>query len=198
MGCKVQILVVDNGSTDGTPDLAQREGAHVVCEPRRGYGHAHKTGFAHAHGDVIATADADLTYPMEQIPEMVRMLRDEKLDFITTNRHAYPTNGAMPPMTKFGNTVLHKTTRLLFQIDLKDSQSGMWVFRKELLDRAILRSNAMGALSEELKIEACHYTNSRWKEVPIKYSHRVGRSKLRRWRDGFGNLAYLIRKRVRR
>lgn len=195
MGCEVEILVVDNGSTDNTPHLARVVGARVIHEPRRGYGYAYKAGFAHATGEIIATADADMTYPVEDIPRMVRMLKEEDLDFITTNRHAFHTNGAMSPLTKFGNQVLHNTTRLLFRINLADSQSGMWVFRKDLLDRAVLRSNAM-ALSQELKIEACHYTKCRWKEVPIEYRHRVGRSKLRRWRDGFGNLTYLVRKRV--
>ena len=88
MGYKVQVLVVDNGSTDRTGELAQQAGADVVFEGRRGYGRAYKTGFAYAKGDIIATADADMTYPVEDIPKMVHQLNKEKLDFITTNRYA--------------------------------------------------------------------------------------------------------------
>lgn len=197
MGYEVEILVVDNGSTDGTGDLAKKAGAAVVLEPRRGYGRAYKTGFTHAHGDIIATADADLTYPVEDIPKAVRILEDENLDFITTNRYAYMQEGAMSSRHRVGNSLLSLTTRLLFRLPLKDSQSGMWVFRKGVLDRAILRSHSM-SFSEELKIEACHFLRCAWKEIPIRYSARVGDAKLRTWRDGLGNLLYLIRKRLKR
>ena len=196
MGYQVQILVVD-GSSDNTGHLAEKAGAEVVYEPRLGYGRAYKTGFAHAKGDIIATADADMTYPLEEIPKLVNMLEEESIDFLTTNRYGYMERGAMAPLHRLGNAVLTITTRLLFRLKLNDSQSGMWVFRRALLDKAILRSDSM-SLSEELKIEACHFIRCRWKEVPIRYGTRIGKVKLRTWRDGFGNLLYLIKKRVRR
>lgn len=195
MGYEVQILVVDNGSDDGTGELAREAGADIVYEPRRGYGRAYKTGFAYAKGDIIATADADLTYPAEDIPKLVKMLEEENLDFLTTNRYAYMEKGAMSALHRLGNAILNLTTRLLFWINLRDSQSGMWVFRKDLLGQVILGSNSM-ALSEELKMEACYFLKCHWKEVPIQYRARVGRVKLRSWRHGFENLLYLMKKRV--
>ena len=197
MGYEVEILVVDNGSDDGTGDLAREAGAEVVYEPRHGYGYAYKAGFAHAQGDFIATADADLTYPVEDIPKFLKILEDENLDFITTNRYAYMQKEAMSSLHRLGNFALTMTTRLLFRLPLKDSQSGMWVFRKELLDRMVLRFNTM-ALSEELKIEACCFLKCRWREFPIQYRVRVGKVKLRSWRDGFGNGFSLTRKRISR
>lgn len=194
MGYGVQILVVDNGSEDKTGELARQAGAEVVFEPRRGYGRAYKTGFANAKGEIIATADADLTYPVEEIPGFVKLLEDEKLDFITTNRFAKMDRSAMSLRNKLGNGVLNLTTRLLFRIDLADSQSGMWVFRRSILDNLVLRSDGM-PLSEELKLEACHFAGCRWRELPIEYRARVGKIKLRGWRDGLQNLFYLIRKR---
>jgi hypothetical protein len=194
MGYGVQILVVDNGSEDKTSELARQAGAEVVFEPRRGYGRAYKTGFANAKGEIIATADADLTYPVEEIPGFVKLLEDEKLDFITTNRFAKMDRSAMSLRNKLGNGVLNLTTRLLFRIDLADSQSGMWVFRRSILDNLVLRSDGM-PLSEELKLEACHFAGCRWRELPIEYRARVGKIKLRGWRDGLQNLFYLIRKR---
>jgi len=197
MGYEAQILVVDNGSNDRTGELASQAGAEVVFEPERGYGRAYKTGFAHARGDIIATADADLTYPVEDIPKLVQTLEQENLDFITTNRYAYMRDGAMSPMHRVGNAILNLTTRLLFGADIRDSQSGMWVFKRSLLHNMKLRYDTM-ALSEELKLEACYFIKSNWKEVPIEYRARVGEVKLRSWRDGLGNLFRLIKKRVMR
>jgi len=195
MGYEVQILVVDNDSNDGTGELAKKAGAEVVFEPRLGYGSAYKAGFAHARGDIIATADADMTYPVEDIPKFIKLSEEQNLDFITTDRYAYMEKGAMSSQHRLGNAILNLVARLLFQISLKDSQSGMWVFRKDLLNKAVLKANSM-ALSEELKIEAIYFLRCNWREFPIQYRIRVGKVKLRTWKDGFGNLFYLIKKRV--
>lgn len=159
MGFDVQILVVDGNSWDKTKELASKAGAEVIIEPRRGYGRAYKTGFAKASGDIIATADADLTCPGEGVPKFVKLLRDENLEFITTNRFASMEKDAMSFRNRVGNGVLNLATRLLFHLNLKDSQSGMWVFRKDILDRV--------SFSEELKLEACHFTKCCWREMPI-------------------------------
>ena len=197
MGYGVQILVVDNGSDDGTGELAREAGAEVVYEPRVGYGWAYKAGFANAKGDIIATADADSTYPVDSIPKMVNMLEEENLDFITTDRNGSLENGAMSRLHKVGNRILNATTRALFRINLHDSQSGMWVFKKTLLNSMVLKSNTMG-FSQEIKIEACAFLKCRWREIPIKYTARAGAVKLRTWRDGCGNLLHLLRKRISR
>ena len=194
MGFETQVVVVDNGSEDRTGEIARKAGAEVILEPERGYGRAYKAGFANASGDIIATADADLTYPVEEIPNLVNLLEEENLDFISTNRFAQMDRDAMSMRNKLGNSVLNMTTRLLFGMTLKDSQSGMWVFRREVLHGLVLKSDGM-SLSEELKIEACHFAKCRWKEVPIRYRKRAGKAKLRGWRDGIQNLCYLIRKR---
>jgi len=195
MGFQAQILVVDNGSEDRTGELARKAGAEVVMEPKRGYGRAYKTGFTNAQGEIIATTDADSTYPVEDIPKLVAILEKQELDFVTTNRFANLHQGAISSRNMFGNAVLNFTTRLLFRLNLRDSQSGMWVFRKDLLERLRLRSDGM-PFSEEIKIEACHFAKCRWTEVPIEYRIRVGEAKLSGWRDGLHNLFYLIRKRL--
>jgi len=197
MGFEVEVLVIDNGSEDRTAELARKAGAEVVFEPNRGYGRAYKTGFDNVQGQIIATADADLTYPVEDIPELVKLLEEENLDFITTNRFAKMESNVMSPRNRLGNGVLNLTTRLFFRIDLKDSQSGMWVFRKDLLNSMHLNSDGM-PFSEELKLEACHFAKCRWREVPIEYRDRVGKVKLSGWRDGLLNLCYLFRKRLLR
>ena len=196
IGYQTQVLVVDNGSDDATAQLAASAGAEVVSESRRGYGTALKKGFAAAAGDVIVTADADATYPLEDIPRLVQILDSENLDFITTNRFALLQKEAMSNRNRIGNAVLSWTMRLLFGIRIEDSQSGMWVFRKSILRRLKLSSNT--PLSQEIKIEACHFARCRWREVPIQYRPRSGKAKLGGWSVGTGNLVHLVKKRLRR
>lgn len=196
MGYEVEIVVVDNGSSDGTGEEARKAGAQVISEPRRGYGRAFKAGFTHAKGDIIATVDADATYPVEGIPRLVGILTQEKLDFLTTNRFALMEKDAMSFRNKLGNTILSLTVRLLFGLNMRDPESGMWVFRKGILAKLRLGSN-IWPFSHELKLEACYFNRCRWKEVPIQYRVRTGKTKLLSgWKVGFTDLFHIIKKRV--
>ena len=187
-----EILVVDTDSRDRTREIAAQKGAVVIREPRRGYGRAYKTGFEKATGDIVATLDADMTYPALEIPKLATMLDSAGLDFITTDRFADMAKGAMSAKHRLGNRVLSVTARLLFRVKVRDSQSGMWVFRRAVLGRFELESDGM-AMSEEIKIEA--FKKARAAEVPIAYRVRVGEVKLQSWKDGFGNLRFLFKKR---
>jgi glycosyltransferase involved in cell wall biosynthesis len=188
----VEILVVDTDSKDRTRDIASQKGAIVIDEPRRGYGRAYKTGFEKASGEFIATLDADMTYPASEIPTILEKLEKEGLDFVTTNRFAGMAKGAMSAKHRLGNWVLSTTARILFRVKLRDSQSGMWVFRRSSIEKLKVESDKM-SFSEELKIEAFRKLKSA--EVPITYRARVGEVKLQSWSDGFGNLKYLFKKR---
>jgi len=196
-----EVLVVDGASTDGTAAIAEAEGARVVIERRPGYGRAYRTGFALARGDVIATSDGDATYPVETVPRLVKKLLDEGLDFLTGNRMAYLDRKAMTTEHRIGNWALNTFVAIAFQRylrevpggKLQDSQSGFWVFRRDVLERVHLTQDGM-ALSEELKIEAI-LRNLKFLEVPIRYGERWGRPKLSSWRDGLSNLIFLARKR---
>lgn len=187
-----EILVVDTDSRDRTREIAARKGALVVDEPRRGYGRAYKTGFEKATGEYVATLDADMTYPADEIPRLLEMLEEDTLDFITTNRFAKMAKGAMSMKHRFGNWVLSATARVLFRVKLKDSQSGMWAFRRSVLQIFDVKSDGM-SFSEELKIEA--FRKAKAAEVPISYGVRVGEAKISSWGDGLGNLKYLFKKR---
>ncbi len=189
---EAEILVVDTNSKDRTTEIAASLGATVLDEPRRGYGRAYRTGFENAKGDFIATLDADMTYPATDLPGLVDMLDSEGLDFITTDRFARMEKGAMRTKHRVGNWVLSTAMRLLFRVRVRDSQSGMWIFRRSVLDVVELESLEM-AMSEEIKIEA--FRKVRAKEVPITYRVRIGEVKLNSWRDGLGNLKFLFRKR---
>ena len=197
-----EVLVVDGASEDGTAAIAEAEGARVLIERRRGYGRAYQTGFAHARGDVIATADGDGTYPVETVPMLVKKLLDEGIDFLTGNRMAYLDRKAMTTEHRIGNWMLnlfvsvayHRYLSEVPRRTLEDSQSGFWVFRREVLSRVHLTQEGM-AFSEELKVEVI-LRNLRFVEVPIRYGERWGPPKLSSWRDGIGNLLFLAQKRL--
>jgi glycosyltransferase involved in cell wall biosynthesis len=186
-----EVLIVDL-SKDRTREIATSKGARVIDESRKGYGRAYKSGFEAANGELIATLDADCTYPAEDVPKLADMLQAEELDFISTDRFASMEEGAMSGMHRFGNKVLTLTSRVLFNVKFHDSQSGMWVFRKECLSKLELNDDGM-PFSEEIKIEA--FRKLRAKEVPIVYHKRVGEVKLSSWKDGWKNFKFLWKKR---
>ena len=188
---KLDILVVDGGSTDKTIAIAESCGARVIkCE--RGYGRQYRLGFLAALGDIIVTADSDNSYPMHEIPALLEIMKKEKLEFISTNRFANIKEKAMRPFNRIGNIILTFFTNLLFSLNISDSQSGMWLLNKDILIKFDLTSNGM-ALSQEIKIEA--FKKSKAKEVDSSYYKRIGKVKLRMFRDGFGNLYHLFWKR---
>ena len=195
LGYDVEILVVDNGSTDGTGDIARRCGALVVNQPIRGYGSAYKAGFANCTGDIIATGDADLTYPLEMIPAMLELMEKKEFDFLSTDRMSSLDPRAMSPSHVWGNRALSAVSRALFLAPFRDSQSGMWIFRREVWESARVQSNGM-AFSQELKHEA-FAKGFRCAEVAITYRPRGGEKKLRTVRDGAINATQLFAHRMR-
>jgi len=182
MGYETEILVIDNGSKDKTATVARQNGAIVIIQPVRGYGNAYKAGFANATGDIIATGDADLTYPFEDLPKFIAIMETEELDFISTNRLEHVNPEAMTSSHVFGNKVLTTITKALFEFPFGDSQSGMWIFRRSVWEALHVHSSGM-SFSEELKIEAAIH-GFRCAEVPINYRARVGESKLNIFKDG--------------
>lgn len=196
LGWDLEILVVDGNSKDRTREEAERRGARVLVEPRRGYGRAYKEGFRAATGDVVVTGDADGTYPLERAHEFVRKLVDEGLDFINCDRYGGLHAGAMSAKHRLGNWVLSATARLLFAVRLRDSQSGMWVIRRAALAKVGVESLSEGmAFSQEIKIEFLKRPEFRCAEVPASLRPRIGEPVLSSWRDGWGNLRglYVLR-----
>ncbi|VUT25282.1 MAG: Glycosyltransferase AglJ [Candidatus Methanolliviera sp. GoM_oil] len=192
-GHDVEIVVVDGNSKDRTREIAKEKGARIIIEKRRGYGRAYRTGFEQCKDcDIIVTGDADGTYPFSTIPELVEML-EGGFDFITTDRFGSQEEGAMSRMHRVGNMVLSMTLRFLYGVDIRDSQSGMWIFRREKLDALNLTSDGM-PLSEEIKIEA--FSKLKAREVPIHYTKRIGEKKIRSFQDGFACFWFLFKKKL--
>jgi len=190
-----EIIVVDNNCTDRTAEVAAAMGAKVVVETKAGYGAAYRAGFRAASGDIIVTMDGDATYPRSFIAVLLDVMLEEDLDFISCDRTGHKAEEANSPLRVLGNFILDVTMFALFFIWLKDSQSGMWIFKRSILSQFNLISDQM-SFSEELKIEAFSRKNLKARELPIYYKARIGESKLRLWRDGFSNLIFLFKKRL--
>ncbi|MCD6222667.1 MAG: glycosyltransferase family 2 protein, partial [Thermoplasmata archaeon] len=175
-GWKYEILVIDGNSQDKTREIAEQKGARVIIEPRKGYGRAYKTGLAMADGDIIVTGDADGTYPFDKVHEYIDLLLKEKLDFITTNRFAELRHGAMSFKHFIGNFILSFTLRLLYGIKIKDSQSGMWIMRKEALKKIKPLEEFHDGMpfSEEIKIEMFRNKEIKAREIPSCLYKRKG------------------------
>lgn len=191
-----EIVVVDNASTDRTAEVASGLGARVVPEASKGYGRAYKTGFAAASGDIIVTMDGDGTYPPDAIQLLLHVFLDRRIDFMTARRWRPYGGRKKLTLRVFGNAVLSSVALVLFRRLIRDTQSGMWVFRSGHLPDFQPNSDGM-ALSQEIKIRAFTHPGLSCLEIPIFYGeHRIGESKLNMWRDGFGNLFHLFKMRL--
>jgi glycosyltransferase involved in cell wall biosynthesis len=197
-GWSLEIIVVDGNSKDKTQKIAKEKGAKVIVEKRKGYGRAYKTGLPQVGGDVIVTGDADATYPFDYIHEYIDILLNDKLDFISTDRFAKLHHGSMSVKHYFGNAVLAWTLRILFLTNIRDSQSGMWIFKKEALEKIqpLEEFNDGMPFSEEMKIEM--FTNKKVKsrEIQSLLRARAGKVKIESFSDGWKNLKFLFKKRV--
>lgn len=188
-GYDVEILVIDGNSTDLTRDVALKAGAQVIVEKQPGYGRAYKTGFAAAKGDIIITLDADNTYPAEFITQYIKLLNECNTDFITINRFADIEEGAMSITRKVGNKTLALLISLLYSISIKDSQSGMWIMKRNFISKICLNSDDM-SMSEEIKIIAFKFFSSL--EIDGAYRKRTGAAKLDIIQHGWKNMKYLF------
>jgi len=189
-----ETIVVDNASTDGTGDVASSLGAKVIHEEVRGYGRSYKRGFANAIGDLIVTLDGDHSYPVDAISYLLEAFLHLKVDFLNASRFPVRDAEAMSFKHKIGNLILSLAMSALYFRWVRDSQSGMWVFRRSILAGMRLESDGM-AFSEEIKIEALKNSQIRFGEISILYTSRLGEIKLNPWRDGFRNLWFLVKKR---
>jgi glycosyltransferase involved in cell wall biosynthesis len=185
-----EVIVTDNGSDDGSAELARRAGARVVHEPRRGYGSAYLAGFAAASGDYIVMADADLTYDFGDIPRFVEEL-DKGADLVMGNRMKGIQPGAMPFLHRYvGNPVLSRTLNLFFRTGVHDAHCGMRAVRRAVLPRLDLRTTGMEFASE--MVVRAGKEQLEIAEIPIHYHPRQGESKLSSFRDGWRHLRFLL------
>jgi glycosyltransferase involved in cell wall biosynthesis len=190
MGVHGEVVVADNASEDDSAQLAERAGARVVIESRRGYGSAYLAGFAASRGRYIVMADADLTYDFNEIPRFVEEL-EKGAEMVIGDRMNNIHPGAMPWLHRYvGNPILTGLLNLFFRTGISDAHCGMRALRRDVLPRLDLRTTGM-EFASEMVIRASK-ENLRIAEFPIEYHPRGGESKLSSFRDGWRHLRFLL------
>ncbi|MBR0471561.1 MAG: glycosyltransferase family 2 protein [Methanosphaera sp.] len=192
-GYEVEIIVINNNSTDNTEQEAREAGATVFLEMNRGYGNAYKRGFKEATGDILVMGDADGTYPLEQSMSFINMIIEDGCDFVIGSRFdGTIEEGAMPALHQYiGNPMLTKMLNILFHSHYSDTHCGMRAFTREAYDKMELTAPGM-EYAIEMVIEASE-KNLRIKEVPISYRKRGGgEAKLSSFDDGWRHIKYML------
>lgn len=176
-----EIIIVDN-STDRTREIAIKEKVKVIEQERKGFGDSIMVGLKNAKNDCIIMIDGDLTYWPEDISKLVKEIEDGS-DLVIGNRFANPDPGSIKLLNRIGNFIISGSLKLMFGIKMLDSQTGLRAIRKSKLRDILLLEQYYGFYSEML-IES-KLANLRISEVPIRFSPRVGVTKLNPIRDGF-------------
>jgi glycosyltransferase involved in cell wall biosynthesis len=174
-----EILLVDS-SGDETPEIAKKLGARVILQKPEGHGMALKKGLNEALGDIVITADCDLTYPMDKIPEFISLIEKEGYDLISGNRLTRDLKKSMPLANKLANFCFAFIVRFLYGVNAHDVTTGMFAMKKDL---ANLPWRGNFSIPAEIIIRA-NLLNKKYKEVPISYKLRTGESTLPKWRSG--------------
>jgi glycosyltransferase involved in cell wall biosynthesis len=190
-GIDGEIVVCDNGSTDGSVAIAERMGARVVHQPERGYGNAYLKGFASARGRYLVMGDADDTYDFTMIPQFLSALQEGNCDFVTGSRYLDGGDEHITGLHRyFGNPALTRILNLLFGTRYTDVYCGFRAFSRSAYD--LIRPVSPGMeFNLELAINA-GLAGLRTAEIPIVLAPRKGESKLRTFRDGWRSLRMML------
>ncbi len=182
VGYGVEIVVVDNNSTDGTAEIAKEKGVKVIVEPIKGKGRAVRTGFKSAGGDFIFILDADYTYPATYIPRMLEFLQEGCDVVIGSRLKGQMREGAMSRINLVGNRLLVFMANILYRTRISDLCTGYWGLTRRVIEE--LELNAEG-----FELEAAMFAEIAKKgysiaEVPIYYRRRTTPGTLSALKDG--------------
>lgn len=193
-----QIVIVDDGSTDGTRELLQGLGSRAVVvlhERNRGKGAALRTALARATGDIVIVQDADLEYDPADYPGLLVPILDGRADAVYGSRFLGGPHRVLFFWHYFGNMIFTLITNVLYNINLTDMGTCYKVFLTERIKDIPLRSERFG-IEAEITAKICK-RRLRIYEVPISYSGRTyEEGKKITWKDGFSYLLCLLRYRV--
>jgi len=187
-----EVVVVDNGSEDGSPEIAAAAGARVIHERRRGYGAAYLRGFREARGAYLVMGDSDDSSDFLDLARFVEPLQNGGFDMVMGSRlkgNILP--GAMPWTHRWiGNPILSGMLRLFFHTKISDSHCGMRSFTRDAFDRMHLRTQGM-EFASEIVVNALR-ENLKIIEMPITYHPREGVSKLSGLSDAWRHLRFML------
>lgn len=187
-----EVVVVDNGSTDRSVELARAAGARVVTETIPGYGAALRRGFASARHEIMVMGDADMTYDFTRLDALVQPILDGNAELVVGNRMRNVRPGSMPKLHQYvGNPLLSLMLRLMFHTHtIKDAHCGMRAIRRDVYRRLGCVTTGMEFASEMI-VRAIH-NRVRMTERDIIYHPRIGESKLQSFRDGWRHMRFLL------
>jgi glycosyltransferase involved in cell wall biosynthesis len=191
-GVTGEVVVVDNGSTDRSPEIAASAGARVIREGQRGYGRAYLRGFREARGAMIFMGDADGTYNFRELPRFLEQMTGD-VEFVMGSRlrgDIHP--GAMIWWRRFGNFLLSGMLRLVFRPGITDAHCGLRLISRRALDRMPLAAPGMEFASEMIIL--AKRRGVRMAEIPIEYRTRPddSPSKLKSIPDGLRHVRYML------
>ena len=198
LGLDRQVIVVDDGSTDGTGDVVEARQGDIVLlrQPNGGKGSAIRAAIPHIDGEIVVIQDADMEYDPAEVPRLIEPIERGFADVVYGSR----LSGGMPQRAYLfwhlvGNRFLSIVTGILFNTTLSDMETGYKAFRTEVLQSLELRENDFG-IEPEITGQICK-RKLRIYELPISYYGRTyGEGKNITWRDGFKAIWVLVRVRL--
>lgn len=195
-----EVIVVNNNSTDNTVKIAQANGAKVYTEKKQingvGYGFAHQKGMKIANGDYVVAMDGDDTYPVDKIREIVTYMERNSLDFVSCNRLPFANGKTISFMRRIGIKILNIWIALLYGYSFNDILTGMWVVRKEAINKLQVKSGDWN-YSPEIKLSALYHKEIKFSEYHIPYFLRInGVSKLSMWKTGIEHFFFILKRKL--
>lgn len=192
-----EVIVVDNCSTDQTAKVAKSLGAKVISEKRKdargiGYGYAHRSGIKAAKGDLIVAMDADGTYPLNEMKNVLKFMGKNSLDFVSCRRFPLLKKAAISPIRQFGVWILNTETRIFYGYPTHDILSGMWAMTSKAAKRLNLKEGGWN-LSPEIKLNAMLDEAVAFGEYHIDHNYRLeNKSKQKIWQTGLDHFSYIL------
>jgi glycosyltransferase involved in cell wall biosynthesis len=196
LGLDRQVIVVDDGSTDGTAEVAERYDCLIIRQPNRGKGSAIRAAIPHMDGEIAVIQDADMEYDPVDVPALIQPIEDGVADVVFGSRLA----GGRPQRAYLfwhllGNKFLSLLTNVLFNTTLSDMETGYKAFRADVLRSLDLQEDSF-AIEPEITAKVCK-RKLRVYELPIAYYGRTyAEGKKITWRDGIKAIAVLVRIRL--
>ena len=194
-GYSTDIMVVNNGSTDRTGEIARGKGVQVVEESKKGKGRAIRAGFETVDCDFVFMLDSDYTYPAVHIPAMLEVLEDGCDVVMGSRLKGHIMDGAMSNLNRLGNRLLAIMTNVLYGTKISDPCTGCWGLRADVVKGLKLEANGFDI--EVNMLTEIARNGFRMAEIPIGYRKRKTHPKLNSLRDGFRIGKMLVRRRFR-